>query len=109
MQAPIHNNFILTTSNSNSKNKKKIKLNSKIFLNKIKLNDFSLNSSKSLLRSLTPSNSYKYFTLNKLCSIKNIKNSNKSFVIDRNFSPETPRNLLNNIEPYLIKKFKTKK
>jgi len=84
---PIHNNFILTTSNSNSKNKKKIKLNSKIFLNKIKLNDFSLNSSKSLLRSLTPSNSYKYFTLNKLCSIKNIKNSNKSFVIDRNFSP----------------------
>ena len=62
-----------------------------------KINNFDLNNSSS-------------FQLN-MENFKHIYRPNflKNKPNERNFSPGTPRNILNNIEPYLIKKFKEKK
>ena len=62
-----------------------------------KINNFDLNNSSS-------------FQLN-MENFKHIYRPNflQNKPNERNFSPGTPRNILNNIEPYLIKKFKEKK
>ena len=62
-----------------------------------KINNYDLNNSSS-------------FQLN-MENFKKIYKHNypKNKPTDKNFSSETPRNILNSIEPYLIKKFKEKK
>ena len=62
-----------------------------------KINNYDLNNNSSF--QLNMENFKKIYKPNHL----------KNKPIERNFSPETPRNILNNIEPYLIKKFKGKK
>ena len=62
-----------------------------------KINNYDLNNNSSFQLNME--------NFKKIYKHNNLKNR----PIDRNFSPETPRNILNNIEPYLIKKFKEKK
>ena len=62
-----------------------------------KINNYDLNNNSSFQLNME--------NFKKIYKHNNLKNK----PIDRNFSPETPRNILNNIEPYLIKKFKEKK
>ena len=62
-----------------------------------KINNYDLNNNLSFQLNME--------NFKKIYKHNNLKNK----PIDRNFSPETPRNILNNIEPYLIKKFKEKK
>ena len=62
-----------------------------------KINNYDLNNNLSFQLNME--------NFKKIYKHNNLKNR----PIDRNFSPETPRNILNNIEPYLIKKFKEKK
>ena len=63
----------------------------------LKINNYDLNNNSSFQLNME--------NFKKIYKHNNLKNK----PIDRNFSPETPRNILNNIEPYLIKKFKEKK
>ena len=62
-----------------------------------KINNYDLNNNLSFQLNME--------NFKKIYKHNNLKNK----PIDRHFSPETPRNILNNIEPYLIKKFKEKK
>ena len=86
----IYNDVNMMTLNSNQKIRKAPPFY-------FKINNYDLNNNSSFQLNME--------NFKKIYKHNNLKNR----PIDRNFSPETPRNILNNIEPYLIKKFKEKK
>ena len=86
----IYNDVNMMTLNSNQKIRKAPPFY-------FKINNYDLNNNSSFQLNME--------NFKKIYKHNNLKNK----PIDRNFSPETPRNILNNIEPYLIKKFKEKK
>ena len=86
----IYNDVNMMTLNSNQQIRKALPFY-------FKINNYDLNNNSSFQLNME--------NFKKIYKHNNLKNK----PIDRNFSPETPRNILNNIEPYLIKKFKEKK